>query len=74
MSKTLTTFVILIGSIIAKLPVLNPNKMISNLKISHNEEKLFEVLKNDLNANQFYKVMVHYDGSVRNQNKNINNF
>lgn len=43
---------------------LEVNKPIHNLIIKHNQEYLFKVERKKLAPNHFYKLMIHYLGSV----------
>jgi hypothetical protein len=42
-----------------------PNNFISELQIKSNEKLLFESYTKYFKPNHFYKIMVHYLGSVR---------
>ena len=44
---------------------IKPNNFISELQIKSNEKLLFESNTKDFKPNHFYKIMVHYLGSVR---------
>ena len=44
---------------------IKPNNFISELQIKSNKKLLFESNTKDFKPNHFYKIMVHYLGSVR---------
>ena len=43
---------------------LSPNKISKQLRIKYNGEEAFQIFSKDMLPNQYYKIMVHYLGSV----------
>lgn len=52
-------------SLLNKPIEIKPNNFITDLKMKSNEKLLFESYTKDFKPNHFYKIMVHYLGSVR---------
>jgi hypothetical protein len=51
------------SSAFSELAVLTPGATIEN-RVKYNDEMLYSVMAKDLKPNHFYKIMVHYLGSV----------
>ena len=46
--------------------ILMPNKLISNLQFFNDTKNfIFEINSSDMKPDQFYKLMIHYLGSVK---------
>lgn len=55
---------LLLGLIYSEVERLSPGIQVNN-RIKYNETSIFQVNAGELKQNHFYKIMVHYLGSVK---------
>jgi hypothetical protein len=52
--------------LISNKPIdMRPNNFMSDLQLKSNEKLLFQAFRKDFKPDHYYKIMVHYLGSVR---------